>query len=87
MRSVSTGTRRRADNEAAAATGRQQPPGPNGSRSDGRNQEVNDPPQRSRYAGAIARPEFGVYGFGTCWRHPAPGPRSLISTGPIRPRR
>jgi hypothetical protein len=87
MRSVSTGTRRRADNVAAAATGRQQPSGPNGSRSDDRNQEVNDPPHRSRYEGAAARPDFGAYGFGTRRCHRAPGPRDLISIDPIRPRR
>ena len=63
MRSVSTGTRRRADNLAAAATGRQQPPGPNGSRSEDRNKEER-PAARDRYAGAITRPDFGEYGFG-----------------------
>jgi len=61
---VSTGRRRRADNVAAAATRRQQPPGPNDRRSD-RNSEVNGPLKRDRYEGATARPEFGVYGFGT----------------------
>jgi len=67
VRSVSTGTRRRADNVAAAATGWQQPPGPNGCRSLDRNQEER-PDARDRYAGAITRPDLGEYGFGTSRR-------------------
>jgi hypothetical protein len=67
-REVHVGTRRRADNVAAVATGRRQPPGPNGYRSEDRNSEANDPPHAAGTVGAVARPDFGEYGFGTSRR-------------------